>query len=142
MGGNYNWIFRSTLYIHATRSVSLGCCIRNGRGVRFLPDYTITKPGPHQILPSERLVVFPVLKQKLSLSSWTYRTEDSEKMQELMRIVKTTENTTCLVLRRRHSMESALPVYQRVGFTEYASINGKELNRDHNGYEMQTFVLI
>ncbi|KAK5122534.1 hypothetical protein LTR85_003797 [Meristemomyces frigidus] len=124
--------------MHATQRLDN----KNSDGVRFLPDYTITKPRPNQITASERLYVFPVLTQKLSLSSWSYNMNEERAMQDMMALVERVRNTASLVLRRRRSSTDGLAVFERVGFTEYASVTAHAENLDLNPYEEQTFILI
>lgn len=42
----------------------------DSQGILFLPDYTITAPDGNHIPHAEKLAVFPVLSQKVSLVGW------------------------------------------------------------------------
>lgn len=114
------------------------------RGIcAFLPDYTITSKGLHQVSAADELFVLPVLSRNIGLAQWSFNTKDREKVEKELEYVRGIRNTLCLVL-RRHEIDTyeGLPVYERIGFTEFASVRANAKNQDSNYYVEETFLIV
>jgi len=107
------------------------------RGIAFSPDYSITKPGRHQIHPATKLYVFPLATIRILFSRWI---GGGEKFFDKAR------STICLVLKKCEGDYDKGEVFERVGFTEYASLRGKgrgeRRNVDTNVYREKEVYLV
>jgi hypothetical protein len=115
-------------------------------GIGFLPDYLITTPDSQQIPLTEELFVLPMLTQHIMVVSYSWRSTSGKTKEENSREIDRIGRirlTVCLVLRRRQSADVGdVQAYERVGFTEYANVVGKDENTDPNKYEDATILLV
>ena len=111
-------------------------------GIRFLPDYTITNADPHQLSLNEDLFVLPVVGRGVQLVQWSYNLNDKAAVEKELEFAGRVRNNMCLVLRKLASEKYAMPVYERVGFTEFANVRAGAENEDPNRYVDETFVIM
>lgn len=103
----------------------------DSRGVTFCPDFEIEEPGPDNVSEQCLLWVFPLYTQLVQIKD----ARDEEEVE--------CKTTACLVLRKREGEEKdGLPVYERVGFTEYTNNVDGVRDNDPNEYEEEEFVLV
>lgn len=111
-------------------------------GIRFLPDYTINFADSHQLSTSETLYVFPIVARGVHLMQWVYNMNDKEAVEKELEFAGRVRNKQCLVLRKVLNANNSMPSYERVGFTEFASIRAGVENEDHNLYVDETFMIL
>jgi hypothetical protein len=111
-------------------------------GIRFLPDYTITFADSHQITPSEDLFILPMVERGVKLTRWSYAVNEQESVKKELAFAGRVRNKQCLVLRKLSSTKTSVSSYERVGFTEFASIRAGSENEDLNSYVDETLVIL
>lgn len=99
------------------------------RGVYFSPDSDITRPGSDHIAPTTPLYVFPLSGQEVRWLSYANSLKFRSK--------------SCLVLRKKEGGDrNGIPVYERVGFTEYSNFQDGTRNLDPNEYTTEEFIIL
>jgi hypothetical protein len=111
-------------------------------GIHFLPDYTITYADSHQISPSEDFFILPMVERGVKLMQYSYNLKEKESVEKELAFARRVRNKQCLVLRKLSSTKDSMSVYERVGFTEFASIRAGSENEDLNSYVDETLVIL
>jgi hypothetical protein len=106
------------------------------KGLVFTPDFAVQAPGSSQIRPEDNLYVFPLKTQEVSYLFWGGEARPEVDIDE-------SRSTACLVLKAVCGLDEKYgAVYERVGFTEYASFRDGVRNMDCNEYTEEDFFLI
>ncbi|KAK8096080.1 hypothetical protein PG999_014102 [Apiospora kogelbergensis] len=100
------------------------------QGVTFTPDFVIEQGV---IDPTALLYVFPLLTHRPKFNP----------VHDIRKFFEPYQCLCCLVLiESERSGESGIPVYERIGFTEYSNLQEDQRNNEINEYEERDFIII